>query len=89
VQVEAGKKYVEFRGVMFDGDVEILRDREAIIEIDMAVAYRYGLAPAGAPPELVRAEAPRRAEPSSWACASAPRAPSPGATASSAAATSL
>lgn len=54
VQVEAGTKYEELRGVMFDCDVEIVRDREAIMEIGMAVAYRYGLAPAGAPPEQVR-----------------------------------
>lgn len=57
VQVEAGKKYEELRGVMFDCDVEIVRDREAILEIGVAVAYRYGLAPADAPPELVRAGA--------------------------------
>ena len=57
VQVEAGKKYAELRGAMFDCDVEIVRDREAIIEIGMAVAYRYGLAPLGAPPEMVRAGA--------------------------------
>ena len=57
VQVEAGTKYQELRGVMFDCEVEIVRDREAILDIGVAVAYRYGLAPAGAPPELVRAGA--------------------------------
>ena len=57
VQVEAGKKYAELRGAMLDCDVEIVRDREAILEIGVAVAYRYGLAPTGAPLELVRAGA--------------------------------
>jgi PPOX class probable F420-dependent enzyme len=57
VQVEAGKKYEELRGAMLDCDVEIIRDREAILEIGVAVAYRYGLAPADAPHDLVRAGA--------------------------------
>lgn len=57
VQVEAGKKYEELRGVMYECDVEIVRDREAIIEIGVALAYRYGQAPQGTPPELVRAGA--------------------------------
>jgi len=57
VQVEAGKKYAELRGVMFDCDVAIVRDREAILDIGVALAYRYGQAPQGAPPELVRAGA--------------------------------
>jgi PPOX class probable F420-dependent enzyme len=57
VQVEAGKKYQELRGAMLDCDVEIVRNREAILDIGVALAYRYGQAPAGAPPELVRAGA--------------------------------
>jgi PPOX class probable F420-dependent enzyme len=57
VQVEAGKKYAELRGAMLDCDVEIVRDREAILDIGVALAYRYGQAPQGTPPELVRAGA--------------------------------
>lgn len=57
VQVEAGKKYEELRGAMLDCDVEIVRDREAILDIGVALAYRYGQAPQGAPPEVVRAGA--------------------------------
>ena len=61
VQVEAGKKYAELRGAMLDCDVEIVRDREAILDIGAALAYRYGLAPAGAAPALVRAGAEKSA----------------------------
>jgi PPOX class probable F420-dependent enzyme len=57
VQVEAGTKYQELRGAMLDCDVEIVRDREAILDIGVALAYRYGQAPQGTPPELVRAGA--------------------------------
>ena len=57
VQVEAGKKYAELRGAMLDCDVEIVRDRAAILEVGVALAYRYGQAPQGTPPELVRAGA--------------------------------
>jgi len=57
VQVEAGKKYAELRGAMLDCDVEIVRDREAILEVGVALAYRYSQAPQGAPPEVVRAGA--------------------------------
>jgi PPOX class probable F420-dependent enzyme len=60
LQVEAGKKYEELRGAMLDCDVEIVRDREGILDIGVALAYRYGHAPAGAPPELVRAGAEKR-----------------------------
>jgi len=57
VQVETGKTYAELRGAMLDCDVEIVRDREAILDIGVALAYRYGQAPQGTPPELVRAGA--------------------------------
>lgn len=60
VQVEAGTKYEELRGTMLDCDVEIVRDREGILDIGVALAYRYGQAPVGAPPELVRAGAEKR-----------------------------
>jgi PPOX class probable F420-dependent enzyme len=60
LQVEAGTKYEELRGVMFECDVEIVRDREAVLDIGVALAHRYGHVPAGAPPELVRAGALKR-----------------------------
>ena len=60
LQVEAGKKYEELRGAMLDCDVEIVRDREAVLDIGVALAHRYGHVPAGAPPELVRAETLKR-----------------------------
>jgi hypothetical protein len=60
LQVEAGTKYAELRGAMLDCDVEIVRDREAVLDIGVALAHRYGHVPAGAPPELVRAETLKR-----------------------------
>jgi len=60
LQVEAGTKYEELRGAMFECDVEIVRDREAVLDIGVALAHRYGHAPAGTPPELVRAGALQR-----------------------------
>ncbi|HET7875346.1 MAG TPA: pyridoxamine 5'-phosphate oxidase family protein [Methylomirabilota bacterium] len=58
--VEAGEKYDELRGVMLECDVEIVRDRERILDIGVALAYRYGAAPPDAPADLVRAGAARR-----------------------------
>jgi PPOX class probable F420-dependent enzyme len=55
--VEAGERYEELRGVMLECDVEIVRDRERVLDIGEALAYRYGHAPAGTPRELVRAGA--------------------------------
>src|SRR5258708_34973706 len=60
LQVEAGTRYEELRGAMFECDVEIVRDREAVLDIGVALAHRYGHAPAGAPLELVRAGALQR-----------------------------
>jgi PPOX class probable F420-dependent enzyme len=60
LQVEAGTRYEELRGVMFECDVEIVRDREAVLDIGVALAHRYGHVPAGTPPELVRAGALKR-----------------------------
>jgi PPOX class probable F420-dependent enzyme len=60
VQVEAGTKYEELRGVMLECDVEIVRDREAVLDIGVALAHRYGHVPQGTPPELVRAGAAKR-----------------------------
>lgn len=60
LQVEAGETYGQLRGAMLECDVEIVRDRESILDIGVALAYRYGHAPADAPPELVRAGAEKR-----------------------------
>ena len=60
LQVEAGERYEELRGVMLECDVEIVRDRERLLDIGEALAYRYGHAPAGAPRELVRAGTEKR-----------------------------
>ena len=60
VQVEAGTKYEELRGVMFDCDVEIVRDRERLLDIGEALAYRYGHASTDMPRELVRAGTEKR-----------------------------
>ncbi len=60
LQVEAGEKYDELRGAMLECDVEIVRDRERIVDIGVVLAYRYGAAPAGTPEELVRAGAEKR-----------------------------
>ncbi len=58
--VEAGKKYDDLRGAMLECDVEIIRDREQLLDIGVALAYRYGHAPAGASRDLVRAGAEKR-----------------------------
>ncbi len=60
LQVEAGRAYNELRGAMLECDVEIVRDRERLLDIGVALAYRYGQASPGAPPELVRAGAEKR-----------------------------
>ena len=60
LQVEAGRKYEELRGAMLECDVEVVRDRERLLDIGVALAYRYGAAPPGAPKDLVRAMAEKR-----------------------------
>jgi hypothetical protein len=41
VQVEAGETYDQLRGVMFECDVEIHRDLDAVIGLGMELATRY------------------------------------------------
>ena len=86
LSVEAGERYEELRGVMLECDVEIVRDRERVLDIGEALAYRSRPAPAARPASL-SGPAPRRAGPSAWACAFAPLASSPGTTTSWVAAT--
>lgn len=58
--VEAGDRYGELRGAMLECDVEIIRDPEQVLDVGVALAYRYGATPPGAPVEVVRAGAARR-----------------------------
>jgi PPOX class probable F420-dependent enzyme len=60
LQVEAGKKYEELRGVMLECDVEIVRDRQRIIDIGVALTHRYASIPPGTPDEVIRARAAQR-----------------------------
>jgi PPOX class probable F420-dependent enzyme len=60
LQVEAGEKYDELRGAMLECDVEIVRDRERIVDIGVALTYRYGSVPPGTPDESIRARAAQR-----------------------------
>jgi PPOX class probable F420-dependent enzyme len=60
LQVEAGKKYDELRGVMLECDVEIVRDRERILDIGVALTHRYGSVPPGTPDAAIRARAAQR-----------------------------
>ena len=60
LQVEAGEKYDELRGAMLECDVEIVRDRERIVDIGVALAYRYGSVPPGTPDDVIRARAAQR-----------------------------
>ena len=64
--IEAGETYDELRGVMYECDVELIRDTERVRAIGLAVALRYApgeLTPETAPPELiafVARQAPKR-----------------------------
>ncbi len=66
LQVEAGRdQYAELRGVMFECDVEILRDPASVEAIGLTLARRYGgLAPDAEVPAAARAgilkQAPKR-----------------------------
>lgn len=66
VQLEAGDTYDQLRGVMYECDVEIIRETERVQAIGLAVAVRYAggdLTPDSAPPELVdfvARQAPKR-----------------------------
>jgi PPOX class probable F420-dependent enzyme len=60
LQVEAGEKYEELRGAMLECDVEIVRDRERIVDIGVTLTYRYGSVPPGTPDESIRARAVQR-----------------------------
>jgi hypothetical protein len=60
LQVEAGDRYDELRGAMLECDVEIIRDRERLMELGMALAYRYGHASPTDDPALVRAGVAQR-----------------------------
>jgi PPOX class probable F420-dependent enzyme len=60
LSVESGDRYDELRGAMLECDVEIVRDREEVLRIGMALAYRYGRATPADPVEAVRAGVAQR-----------------------------
>ncbi|HEV8441056.1 MAG TPA: pyridoxamine 5'-phosphate oxidase family protein [Methylomirabilota bacterium] len=57
LQVEAGTRYQELRGVMLECDVELIRDVAAITAIGMALGDRYADAGGPAGPSVERAAA--------------------------------
>jgi nitroimidazol reductase NimA-like FMN-containing flavoprotein (pyridoxamine 5'-phosphate oxidase superfamily) len=61
LQIEAGEQYHELQGVMIEAQAVIHREVEAVAEVGMEIARRYGTA-AGGPEfmEIVRAQAAKR-----------------------------
>ena len=53
LQVEAGDRYEELRGVMLECDVELIRDLQAVTQIGLAIGARYA-------PDSDRSETPER-----------------------------
>lgn len=60
LQVEAGDGYEELRGAMLECDVEMIRDRERLMDIGVVLAHRYGHASTTDDPALVRAAVAQR-----------------------------
>ncbi len=64
VQVEAGTEYHLLRGVMFECEVELVRDLEAVTDLGTEILGRYSGSPDGKLPEegrgLVAAQAAKR-----------------------------
>jgi PPOX class probable F420-dependent enzyme len=61
LQVEAGIAYAELRGVMFECDVEIVRDPARVTAVGEALARRYYAPGEGPLPDAVRAGVARQA----------------------------
>jgi PPOX class probable F420-dependent enzyme len=55
LQVEAGERYEELRGVMFEADVTIHRDLDTVLALGMQLMTRYGQEERAA-----RTQAPKR-----------------------------
>ncbi len=55
LQVEAGERYEELRGAMFEADVTIHRDLDTVLDIGMDLMTRYGQGERAA-----RTQAPKR-----------------------------
>jgi PPOX class probable F420-dependent enzyme len=55
LQVEAGERYEELRGVMFEADVTIHRDLDVVLALGMELMTRYGQGERAA-----RTQAPKR-----------------------------
>jgi PPOX class probable F420-dependent enzyme len=60
LQVEAGERYAELRGVMMECDVDIIRDGEDWWAVGTDLAFRYGAASPTDPPDAVRAGVEQR-----------------------------
>jgi len=60
LQVEAGEEYQELRGVMFECDVELIRDTERVQEFGVALFERYAPGGGDAVVQMVAAQAPKR-----------------------------
>lgn len=58
--VEAGAAYGELRGAMLECDAEIVRDRDVIDDVGVALALKQGQASPTDPPDLVRAAVAKR-----------------------------
>src|SRR6476469_7029365 len=60
LQVEAGEEYQELRGVMFECDVELIRDADRVQEFGVALFERYAPGGGDAVVQMVAAQAPKR-----------------------------
>src|SRR4051794_21034586 len=60
LQVEAGEEYQELRGVMFECDVELIRDNDRVQEFGVALFERYAPGGGDAVVQMVAAQAPKR-----------------------------
>jgi len=60
LQVEAGEEYQELRGVMFECDVELIRDTDRVQEFGVALFDRYAPGGGEAVVQMVAAQAPKR-----------------------------
>lgn len=62
LQVEAGERYEELRGVMIEADVEVLRESDVVLALAVELMQRYGPAERSDAElrEALRTQAPKR-----------------------------
>jgi general stress protein 26 len=61
LELEAGDRYEELRGVMIEANTVLHRDHDTVVELGREIFERYGMgALGGAFMEIVRAQAPKR-----------------------------